>query len=129
MDPETVDGRFLGCSHERFTTTAKQVRHLLDNHPLYHPRPLRKAGESPTQVGAPKGASVKAPKVPAEVVHVPRLYDPARKVEVVVYNMERSAQDCVTAFCDLSRYAKAKVGTAPTPFPEEANDPIDRHWG
>ena len=39
MDPETVDGRFLGCSHERFTTTAKHVHTILDNHPAYHPRP------------------------------------------------------------------------------------------
>ena len=38
MDPETADGRFLGRSHERFTTSAKQVHYLLDNHPGYHPR-------------------------------------------------------------------------------------------
>ena len=39
MDPETLDGRFLGCSHERFTTTASQVQYLLDYNPFYHPRP------------------------------------------------------------------------------------------
>ena len=38
MDPETIDGRFLGCSHERFTTSVKNVSSLLDQHPLYHPR-------------------------------------------------------------------------------------------
>ena len=38
MDPETVGGRFLGCSHERFTTTAKVVHTILDNHPACHPR-------------------------------------------------------------------------------------------
>ena len=55
---------------------------------------------------------------------VARLYDPNRKVEVVSYNMERFAQDCVTVFCELSGYEKAKVGTAPTPFLDEANDPL-----
>ncbi len=38
MDPETIDGHFLGCSHERFTTSARSVHALMDNHPLYHPR-------------------------------------------------------------------------------------------
>ena len=50
MDPETLDGRFLGCSHERFTTSARRVHDLLDNHPACHPRqkqgvrPRRKTG-------------------------------------------------------------------------------------
>jgi hypothetical protein len=26
IDPETLDGRFLGCSHERFTTRAEQMQ-------------------------------------------------------------------------------------------------------
>ncbi len=38
MDPETLDGRFLGCSHERFTTSVRNVSSLLDQHPGYHPR-------------------------------------------------------------------------------------------
>jgi hypothetical protein len=38
MDPETLDGRFLGCSHERFTTSVRSVSSLLDQHPEYHPR-------------------------------------------------------------------------------------------
>ena len=38
MDPETLDGRFLGCVHERFTTPARNVMSMLDNHPSYHPR-------------------------------------------------------------------------------------------
>ncbi len=29
MDPETVDGRFLGCSHERVVTSARSVSCLL----------------------------------------------------------------------------------------------------
>ncbi len=33
MDPETLDGRFLGCSHERFTTSAGRVSDTLDGHP------------------------------------------------------------------------------------------------
>ena len=38
--------------------------------------------------------------------------------------MERFADACVNVFCELSGYAKSKVGTAPTPFFEEANDPV-----
>ena len=55
---------------------------------------------------------------------VARIYDPRQKVEVVVYNMERFAKDCVTVFCELSGYASAKGGTAPTPFLDESNDPL-----
>ncbi len=39
MDPETLDGRFLGCSHERYDTVASKMEGVLDNHPIYHPRP------------------------------------------------------------------------------------------
>ena len=46
MDPETNDGRFLGCSHERFTTTAQHVHDMLDNHPEYHPRPPHGTGSA-----------------------------------------------------------------------------------
>ena len=38
--------------------------------------------------------------------------------------MERFAQDCVNVFCELSGDAKNRVCTAPTPFLEEANDPV-----
>ena len=55
---------------------------------------------------------------------VARIYDPSKKVSVVSYNMERFAEDCVDVFCELSGYAKNKVGTAPTPFLDEANDPL-----
>ena len=55
-------------------------------------------------------------------VKIAKLYDPNRKVELVVYNMERFAKDCVTAFCELSGYPKAKVGTAPTPSLDESKD-------
>ena len=55
---------------------------------------------------------------------VARLYDPNRKVEVVSYNMERFAKDCVTVFFELSGCEKAKVGSAPTPFLDESNDPL-----
>ncbi len=40
MDDEATDGRFLGCVDERCITTASKVRELLENQPLYHPRPL-----------------------------------------------------------------------------------------
>ena len=55
---------------------------------------------------------------------VARIYDKNKTVTVVSYNMERFAEDCVNVFCELSGYAKNKVGTAPTPFHEEANDPV-----
>ena len=89
MDLETVDGRFLGCSHERFTTTAKQVHEMLDNHPEHHPR-------------AKQGGAAVASGTKDAVPPVASLYDPNRKVEVVAYNMERFAKDCVTVFCELS---------------------------
>mgnify|MGYP000518012010 CR=1 FL=1 len=38
MDPETLDGRFLGCTHERYDTVAAKQEGMLDNHPDYHPR-------------------------------------------------------------------------------------------
>ena len=52
------------------------------------------------------------------------LYNPNQKVKVFVYNMERSAKDCVTVFCDLTGYDKGKVGAAPTPFVDESNDAL-----
>ena len=35
-------------------------------------------------------------------VKIAKLYDPNRKVELVVYNMERFAKDCVSVYCELS---------------------------
>ena len=58
------------------------------------------------------------------IEEVATLYDPNRKVELVIYNMERFAKDCVSVFCELSGYAKTKVGTAPTPFLDESKDPL-----
>ncbi len=55
---------------------------------------------------------------------VAKLYDPNRKAELVVYNMERIAIDCVRVFCELSGYAQAHVGTAPTKFLDESKDPL-----
>ncbi len=112
MDPETLDGRFLGCSHERFTTTAGRVSDILDSHPGYHPRPKQGGVALASKEGADPTAEIA------------KLYDPKRKVEVVTYHKERSAKDCVTAFCELSGYPKAKVGTAPTPFLDESKDPV-----
>ena len=112
MDPETLDGRFLGCSHERFTTSAGRVSDILDIHPGYHPRPKQGGVALASKEGADPTAEIA------------KLYDPKRKVEVVSYNMERFAKDCVTAFCELSGYPKAKVGTAPTPFLDESKDPV-----
>ncbi len=113
MDPETLDGRFLGCSHERFTTSVRSVSSLLDQHPGYHPR-QKQGGASTAPAGTP----------PPAVPPVARIYDPKRTVSVVSYNMERFAVDCVNVFCELSGWDRDKIGTAPTPFLEEANDPV-----
>ncbi len=112
MDPETLDGRFLGCSHERFTTSAGLVRDILDSHPGYHPRPKQGGVALPSQEGTDPTAKVA------------KLYDPKRKAEVVSYNMERFAKDCVSVFCEILRCPKAKFGTAPSPFLDESNDPL-----
>ena len=112
MDPETLDGRFLGCSHERFTTSAGRVSDILHSHPGYHPRPKQGGVALASKEGADPTAEIA------------KLHDPKRRVEVVSYNMERFAKDCVTAFCELSGYLKAKVGTAPTQFLDESKDPV-----
>ena len=91
MDPETIDGRFLGCSHERFTTSVKNVTSLLDQHPLYHPR--QKQGGVSSELSETASPAV-AP--------VARIYDKNKNVTVVSYNMERFAEDCVNVFCELS---------------------------
>ena len=78
-----------------------------------------------TTLGPSRGGVALAPKEEADpTAEIAKLYDPKRQVEVVSYNMERFAKDCVTAFCELSGYPKAKVGTAPTPFLDESKDPV-----
>jgi len=67
---------------------------------------------------------VKSGGTPDPIEPVERIHDPDRRVELVSYNMERFARDCVTAFCELSGYAFAQIGTAPTPFLDESNDPL-----
>ena len=73
MDAESLDGRFPGCSHERYTSTAAKVQHLLNNYPLYHPR--TKGGVSPTDEESTDAAAYRA-----------QHFDPKKNVEVVVYN-------------------------------------------
>jgi hypothetical protein len=63
MDPEALDGRFLGCSHERFTTTARNVIPMLDNHPSYHPR-QKQGAHLRRKLGAPR-PSTKFTTLPA----------------------------------------------------------------
>ena len=111
MDAEAQDWRFLGCTHERYTTTAVKVQDLLNNHPLYHPR--TKGGSSPTDEESTDAAAYKA-----------QHFDPKRKAEVVVYSMERFATKCITVFCGLTGYDRNKIGTAPTPFIDESKDPL-----
>ncbi len=38
MDDETIDGRFLGCEHESFTSTTTQLGAILDHLPHKVPR-------------------------------------------------------------------------------------------
>ena len=74
-DPETLDGRCLGCSHERFATTAQQVHTILDNHPVYHPRQKQ------------RGASAQTQKEGEENTHDGsyKLYDPNRKIRKSIF--------------------------------------------
>ncbi len=113
MDPEAQGGRFLGCAHERITTTAAHVHTILDNHPAHHPRPK--------QGGANQHAKAWGEEEKNDAY---KLYDPNRKVELVAYNMERFAKDCVSVFYEFSGYAETKVGAAPTPFLDESKDPL-----
>ena len=39
MDPDTDDGRFLGCCHVPFEAPAYKVKDLIAKQPWYHPRP------------------------------------------------------------------------------------------
>ena len=87
---------------------------MLDSHPGYHPRPKQGGVALPSKEGTDPTAKVA------------KLYDHQRKVEVVSYNVERLAKDCVSVFCELSGYPKANVGTAPTPFLVVSKDPIVR---
>ena len=70
------------------------------------------------------GASPPQGGTASSVEPVTKIYDPSKKFEVAVYNMERFAKDCVNVFCELSGYSRDRVGAAPTPFLDEANDPL-----
>ncbi len=95
---------------------ASKLEGMLDNHPVYHPRPS--LGTNP--LVRARGE---------EVGHTQRqaytdMYNPSQKVKLVVYNMERFAKDCVTVFCDLTGYDNGKVGAAPTPSVDEYIDTL-----
>ena len=99
-----------------FTRTLHNVSETgprLVGQPPWLPSSSEAGGASPPQGGTA-----------SSVEPVTKIYDPNKKVEVVVYNMERFAKDCVNVFCELSGYSKDKVGTAPTPLLDEANDPL-----
>ena len=67
MDAESLDGRFLGCTNEKCTTTAVKVHDLLDYHPLHHPR--TKGGASPTDEESTDAAAYRAQ--PLSPIHIP----------------------------------------------------------
>ena len=94
--PKAFAGRFPGCSHERYTTTAAKVQDLLNRRPLYHPR--TKGGVSPTDEDSTDAAAYRAQR-----------FEPKREVEVVVCSMERFAIECITVFCDLTGYDKKRL--------------------
>ena len=73
---------------------SSKLEGMLDNHPIYHPRPS--LGTNP--LAKARGE---------EVGHTQRqaytdMYIPNQKAKLFVYNMERFAKDCVTVFCDLT---------------------------
>ena len=84
MDSETLDGPFLGCSHERITTPASKMQGLPDSHPLYHPR------------ASQGGASPHAKACGGDDDYAYKQNDPNRKAHLVVYTMEMRAKDCIT---------------------------------
>ena len=90
---------------------------MLDNHPVYHPRPS--LGSNP-QAKA-RGNENEGAKQAYTDLHIPN-----QKAKFFVYNMERFAKECVTVFCDLTDYDIKKVGTAPTPFIDESQDTLVR---
>ena len=107
MDLETLDGHFLGRTHERYDTVASKLEGMLDNHPVYHPRPSLGSNPQAKARGNENGLAKQA---------YTDLYIPNPKVKLAVCNMGRFARGCATAFCDLTGYGIKKVGTAPTPF-------------
>ncbi len=98
MDPEPLDGRFLGCSHERYDTVASMLEDMLDNHPIWHLRP---------SLGATPQAKARGDEVGLEQRQAfPELYIPLQQVKLVVYIMYRFVKDSVTVFCVLIHYVK-----------------------
>ena len=67
MDPETLDGRFLGCTHERCDTVASKLEGMLDNHPVYRPRPSL-ASNHKRRLGVTK---TKVPSKPTRTYTIP----------------------------------------------------------
>ena len=107
MDLEDLEGRLLGCSHERYDTVASNLEGMLDNHPLYHTRPSLGTNAQAKARGDEHGLAKQA---------YTDLYNSCQKVKLIVYNMERFAKGCVTVFCDLTGYDVKRVGAAHTPF-------------
>ncbi len=111
MDPETLDGRILGVR----PTESPQRRDMSTTYWIATWAPPT------TQTGG-----VAADKLSGTYVieNVAKLYEPNRKVELVIDSVKRFANDCANAFCELSGYARAKVGAVPTPFLDESKDPL-----
>ena len=102
MDPETLDGRFLGCSHERYDTVASKFEGMLDNHPIYHPRPS--LGTNPQAKARGEDAGHEQRQA------YKHMYNPNQKVKAFVYNMERFAKDLLHRL----RQRKGRNGTNPS---------------
>mgnify|MGYP000709676108 CR=1 FL=1 len=119
MDDEATDGRFLGCAHERYTTTASKVRDVLESQPQHRPRPLgSEAHKRPDPHARALGGSGDN-----QFRHIDNIW----KVVVAVYSMKKLAKECGRVLCELTGAGRTMLGTAPTPFLDESKEPFRRH--
>ncbi len=81
---------------------------MLDNRPIYYPRPSLATNPLAKARGEEGGH--------AQRQAYTDMYNPHQKVKLVAYNMERFARGCVAVFCGLTGYDVKKVGTAPYAF-------------
>ena len=98
MDEPTPPDRFLGCYHEEFTATRKDVEDLLQNHPSLHTR------ESDT----PLPLDMSNPKKP---------------VRGFMYNMQKYCNSAVGKCCALADVKRESLKNVSTPFIDESQDP------
>ncbi len=94
LGPEASEERFLGCEHESFECNSGKVRHLLELHPSYHPRPHLTKEDC-------NGESAKI----SVSVH--------KKVREKDYNMQNFVEQCVDSYCDHAKFDKGNLKMCP----------------